>query len=331
MSGSLRVPRLPWPPPPPPPCWLPPRSRPRRRRLRRLPPSSSSVRLPPWLRLAPPWLRSLRSWFRLSWLRLSWLRLPPPWFCGRCRGCPAVVRSVVLVAVVLVPLCRCGCPGCGCRRPGSGPPSWVPCGRRSRRPAGRPLAVVLLPVVLLPSFFCSSFCCPSSCCRSSRLSSALSERLGPSLGSLGSRGRLVRALLGVASRSLSRLLLWPPPWAVLMASMRAPLRIPVALMPSPPASCLSSGSNMAFRPPLRAPDASAPVAGAVSVVWFIRGPSPLSAVRRGPPAELLRWCRYLGDSGHTSVGFQEGVGVGASPFVGSGVCLAEAGREALSH
>ena len=64
-----------------------------------------------------------------------------------------------------------------------------------------------------------------------------------------------------------------PPWAALMASIRSPLRIPVALMPSPPASCLSSGSSIAFRPLLRPPAAGAPEA--VSVDSVMCGVLPL--------------------------------------------------------
>ena len=160
------------------------------------------------------------------------------------------------------------------------------CAGPARSPRSPCVAAVLLPVLL----------------RSSRCRAGLRRSREP-------RGRACCSAVGAA---LPPLALWPPPWAVLMASMRAPLRIPVALMPSPPASCLSSGSNMAFRPPLRAPDASAPAAGAVSVV-SVTGVLPLSAVRRGPPAEL---CRVVpipgGDSGQRVSGFQEGVGVGAS-------------------
>jgi len=59
--------------------------------------------------------------------------------------------------------------------------------------------------------------------------------------------------------------LLPPPWAALIAATRSAFFIPAALMPRPPATCLSSGSSMPLSP--------LPCV-VFSVVSVMRGPSP---------------------------------------------------------
>ena len=194
-----------------------------------------------------------------------------------CRsGCPgrlarSSLRSLPLVAAVVAagPAGgrRCGCgrgsrcgPGCrrgcrGCRLALAGP------GGRSGRRWSSP-AVVLRSCARLVLASCGLSCGlllarPARPARSCSGSCALVLAGGPacSAGAARRSGRGLWPPLG------------PPPWAALMASIRSPLRIPVALMPSPPASCLSSGSSMAFRPPLAAAGRSC-AGGGSGRRWF---------------------------------------------------------------
>ena len=190
--------------------------------------SGPGLRLPPWFWRS----RSLRSFWRSSFrssLRScsrSWSRF---WFwsrfCSRARvrfsrwSCVAVAAVVAVLVVLLAVL----------------------------------LVAVAVAVLLIAGLLVAGLAG-----RGRRSGRSLLLGLGCSVlaarsWSVGSCPRACRRLVLAVSWSPP---LWLPLWAALMASMRSPLRIPVALMPSPPASCLSSGSNMAFRPPLRPPDAS---------------------------------------------------------------------------
>ena len=243
---------------------------------------------------------------RRSWLLLVLVAVRP----GLAVALPVVLPVVAAGRPAGCPL---RCPGC---RPGSGPGSAgalalaaslarrpgsvavlvVVRGPGRRGPAAVPssrLVLTVAGVALLAD--CSSLALlarpPGVLGRCARRPAA------PLAGLAGLAAGLARR----PGRTCALPPLWPPLWAALMASIELALGMPVALMPSPPAICLSSGSSLAFRPPLRPPSAVA----AGRSRWF-RSCEVL------PPVRLVRRCRQLhvdavqptpaGASGHARVG-----------------------------
>ena len=207
---------------------------------------------------APPWCRPCRS-ARSRPRRRRLRRLPPSsspcpgsgWFWLRwppwfCVGCPGS-----------------GCPGCD--RPGSGPALVRGCRCGSAVLGRRSCSVGL----------------------ARRPRRCWSRLLGdaPARSALAVRPSAALPPCALADRLAGRRpLLWPPPWAALIASTSSAFFIPVALMPRPPATCLSSGSSMLLSPPASRRWCSG---GGASVVSVMLGsfPRQVGSVRR--PASRL--------------------------------------------
>ena len=108
---------------------------------------------------------------------------------------------------------------------------------------------------------------------------------------------------------------------------------PGGLDAEPAGELLELGQQHGVQAALARAGAGAACAGAVSVVSVIRGPSPLSAVRRGRQLSCCGGADPGGDSGHTTCrvpGGGDRLGVVAVRRLRS-VLSREAGRDALSH